>query len=91
MQGTVAQVSVVSTSGRGHTPEELAKLAVDKIIHISDDAAPEIAAQARAFRDKINNVMVYYMKQAIASDRTTVYNMLQEAGQPVLAETIRRL
>jgi hypothetical protein len=32
-----------------------------------------------------------YMRQAIRSDRTTVYNALIDAGHPELAELIRRL
>jgi hypothetical protein len=31
------------------------------------------------------------MRQAIRSDRTTVYNTLKDAGHPDLAELIRRL
>jgi hypothetical protein len=31
------------------------------------------------------------MKEAVASDRTTVYNALVDAGHPELAELIRRL
>jgi hypothetical protein len=87
----VPQVSVISTNGRGMTPEEVADLALAKLISVSDTAPPEIAAQARAFRDRMRVVLVYYMKQAIASDRTTVYNALTDAGHPELAELIRRL
>jgi len=35
--------------------------------------------------------VAYYMRQAIHSDRTTVYNALKDAGHPELAELIRRL
>jgi len=31
------------------------------------------------------------MREAIRSDRTTVYNALKDAGHPKLAELIRRL
>ena len=86
----VPQVDVVTTSGRGMTAEEIAELALAKLISISDTAPPEIAAQARAYRDRMRMVLVHYMRQAIASDRTTVYNILQDAGHPDLAETIRR-
>ena len=85
------QVSVVSTNGRGMTPEEVTNLAMAKIIHVADTAPPEIAAQARAFEDRLRIVMLHYMKQAVASDRTTVYNALTDAGHPELAELIRRL
>lgn len=85
------QVSVIATSGRGMTPEEVADLAMAKIIHVADTAPPEIAAQANAFKDRLRTVVTHYMKQAVASDRTTVYNALTDAGHPELAELIRRL
>lgn len=85
------QVSVISTSGRGMTPEEVADLAMSKIMHVADTAPPEIAAQANAFKDRLKTVVLHYMKQAVASDRTTVYSALTDAGHPELAELIRRL
>jgi len=85
------KVDVISTSGRGMTAEEVADLALNKLISISDTAPPEIAAQAKAFKDRMRMVLVHYMRQAIASDRTTVYNILNDAGHPDLAKTIRGL
>jgi len=85
------KVSVMTTSGRGMTPEEVAELALAKLISISDSAPPEIAEQARAYRERMRLVLIHYMRQAIASDRTNMYNLLMDAGHPDLAETIRRL
>lgn len=85
------KVEVMTTSGRGMTPEEVTELALAKLISISDTAPPEIAEQARAYRERMRLVIIHYMRQAIASDRTTVYNILRDAGHPDLAETIRRL
>lgn len=85
------KVDVLTTSGRGMTADEVTELALAKLISISDSAPPEIAAQARAYRDRMRMVIAHYMRQAIASDRTTVYNILRDAGHPDLAETIRGL
>jgi len=85
------KVEVMTTSGRGMTPEEVTELALGKLISISDTALPEIAEQARAYKERMRMVIVHYMRQAIASDRTTVYNILKNAGHPDLAEMIRRL
>jgi hypothetical protein len=83
---------VVSTSnGRGFTPEEIAERCADKIISISDDANPAIRAQAHAFREQLLKTLVFYMRETVKSDRTTVYNALTDAGQPELAKLIRRL
>jgi hypothetical protein len=85
------QVEVHTTSGRGFTPEEIAPRVADKIISISDDANPAIRAQAHAFRTQLLKVLEFYMREAIKSDRTTVYNALTDAGHKELAELIRRL
>lgn len=85
------QVEVKTTSNRGFTPEEVAEMAADKIISISDDANPIIRDQAKAFRKHMVAVLSFYMRQAIKSDRTTVYNALNDAGHRDLAELIRRL
>ena len=85
------KVEVVTTQNRGHTPEEVAELCINKIVGISATAAPIIRQQAETFKTQIKQVVIYYMNQAIQSDRTTVYNALLEAGQPKLADLIRTL
>lgn len=84
-------VQVHTTSGRGSTPEEVAARCADKLMHVSDSAPAEIRDQARAFKAHIERVVAHYMREAIASDRTTVYNAIKDAGHPELAELIRRL
>lgn len=84
-------VGVRTTTNRGFTPEELAEQCADKIISVSDTADPVIQQQARAFRDQVSHLVKIYLDQAVQSDRTTVYNAIQEAGQPQLAELVRRL
>jgi len=85
------KVDVHTTSGRGFTPEELAERCAKKIIAISDDANPAIRAQAHAFRGQLLKTLEFYMREAVKSDRTTVYNALTDAGQTDLAKLIRRL
>jgi hypothetical protein len=84
-------VLVNTTDGRGFTPEELSEQCVQKLISVSDTAPPAIRDQARAFSKHIETLVAYYMRQAIRSDRTSVYNVLNDAGHPDLADLIRRL
>jgi hypothetical protein len=84
-------VNVITTNNRGFTPEEVAKRCVDKIISISDTAHPAIKEQAREYRNSLEKVIAHYMKDAIKSDRTTVYNAIKDSGNMKLAEYIRRL
>ena len=88
---SVGNVMVHTTDNRGFTPEEVAARCVDRIISISDQANPVLQQQAHAFKNNIEAVVAGYIKEAIQSDRTTIYNALNDAGEPKLAELIRRL
>lgn len=79
---------VHTTQGRGHTPEELADFAMDKIMYVSKDANPLIKEQAEAFKGYIRQVLVKYLKQAVQSDRTTLANKLREAGHSDLIKIL---
>ena len=84
-------VEVHTTQNRGFTPEEVAERCADKIISVSDEAHSAIREQAYAFRKRIVKLIEFYLREAVKSDRTTVYNALTDAGHPELAELIRRL
>jgi hypothetical protein len=85
------KVEVKTTENRGFTPEEVAERCADKVISISDTANPIIRDQARVFKNHLIKVLSVYMREAIKSDRTTVYNALLDAGHKDLAELIRRM
>lgn len=85
------KVGVSTTKNRGHTPEELAERFANKLVHVADSAPPGIREQAHAFKDRAQVLAAQYMREAMASDRVTVYNALRDAGHPELAELIRRL
>ncbi len=84
-------VSVVTTNNRGLTPEELSEQCVKRIISISEGAHPAIRDQAAAFSKQLEVLVAHYMRQAIHSDRTSVYTALNDAGHPELAQLLRRL
>ena len=85
------KVDVKTTENRCFTPEEVAERCADKVISISDTANPIIRDQARVFKNHLIKVLSVYMREAIKSDRTTVYNALLDAGHKDLAELIRRM
>lgn len=89
--GEIGPIIVKTTSHRGFTPEEISDSAVNKIVHIADTAPPVIRDQAIAFRERVQAVMVIAMKQAIASDRTTLAAKLREAGQHEAANIVGKL
>lgn len=87
----VGDFLVRTTENRGFTPEEITEDLLTKLIFISGEAHPVIKEQAVAFRDQIRPVIVYYMKQAVRSDRTTLAAQLSKQGHTDMADIIRRL
>lgn len=77
-------IKVHATSGRGFTPEELAEMALDKIVYVGSQSHPVIREQAETFKNNLRVVLVHYLQQAVRSDRTTIANRLREAGHPEL-------
>lgn len=81
-------VAVLTTDNRGFTPEEIAERALDKIIYVGGNCHPAIRDQAEAFRENIRKVLVFYMNEAIQSDRTTIAARLRDAGHPELIKLL---
>jgi hypothetical protein len=84
ISGDVGSVMVMSTQGRGFTPEEVAERALDKIIYVGSSTHPAIRDQAEAFKDSIRNVLVHYMHEAVRSHNVTLVNKFIQAGHPEL-------
>jgi hypothetical protein len=85
------KVEVEATSNGGHPPEFWAKRCIERLLSISESAPPGLREQAQAFKDQMEHVVLLHMKRAIQSDRSTVGHLLTEAGQPKLAELVRRV
>ena len=81
-------VVVHTTDNRGFTPEEIAERALDKIISVGSQSHPAIRDQAEAFRNQIRAVLIFYMKETVKSDRTTVAAKLRDAGHPELIKLL---
>lgn len=82
---------VHTTDNRGHTPEEVAELCVNRLISIGDNSHPALQAQARAFRDRMLAVVTQYVKMGIEQDRATISAELSKAGYQEIANQLRRL
>jgi hypothetical protein len=88
---SVGNLGVQTTHYRGHTPEELAKMAADRIVSISNDAPEPIRQQAHAFKDYLEVLLADYMQKAVEGHICTICNVLEKQGQRDMAEIIRRL
>ena len=87
----VGSLGVTTPDNRGHSVEEVAEMAVNKIISVSATAPAPIRAQAHAFRDACKKIVMYYMQEAIKNHMCTIGNQLEQQGQKDLANIIRRL
>jgi hypothetical protein len=89
-QAQLGQLSVRTTSNRGHTPEELAEAAVERILQVGENVHPVIRDQAIAFKEQIKHILVHYMKQAVISDRTTLASVLKATGHGDLVKLLEK-
>tara|TARA_R100000541_G_scaffold30712_1_gene39638 strand:+ start:390 stop:680 length:291 start_codon:yes stop_codon:yes gene_type:complete len=87
----VGNLGVVTTDHRGHTVEEVAQMATDRLVSISDTAPAPIRDQAHVFKETCKQVITYYMNEAVKNHVCTVCNELEKQGQKDLANIIRRL
>jgi hypothetical protein len=88
---SIGNLGVKTTHGRGHTVEEVAEMATNKLVSVSDTAPDPIRAQAHAFKKTCRTVITYYMQEAIKNHMCTIGNQLEAQGNKDLAEIIRRL
>ena len=87
----VGDLGVVTKDYRGHSVEEVADTATNKIVSISDTAPAPIKAQAHAFKNACYKIIVYYMQEAVNNHMCTICNALEKQGHKDLANIIRRL
>lgn len=86
--GSIGCALVKTTVNRGFTPEEIAERALDKIIHVGENAPPVVRDQALAYRNQLRGVLVYYLHEAIKSNHTTLANKFVQAGHPELVKLL---
>jgi hypothetical protein len=87
----VGSVIVATTQDKGHDPEFWAKAAADRIVSVGGNCHPLIAQQAEAFKESVQATAVFYIKEAIKSDRTTLIAELERQGHADMANIIRSL
>ena len=84
-------VSVVTSDEGGLSNEQLAEMAKNKIVSVSETAPEPIKQQAHIFADNVQNILMFYIDLAKKEERATICNRLRTMGHPDLADIIRRL
>jgi Ca2+/H+ antiporter len=65
----VGHVDVVTSSHGGHTPEFFAEMIVARLIHVGDNLPEPIRAQALAYREAMQAIVLEGIRAALVSDR----------------------
>ena len=87
----IGNALVFTSDNGGHSPEDIAEMALNKIMQVSDSAPPVIREQAYAHRQRLKEVLVFYMNKMCQSERTTIWALMKKQGHEDMAEIIRRL
>ena len=87
----LGDVMVYTSNDSGHSPEQIADMALNRIMSVSETAPPVIRDQAMAHRDMLKEILIYYMKSMAQSERTTIWALMKKQGHHDIAEIIRRL
>ena len=87
----LGDTQVFTSNNSGHSPEQMAEMAMNKIMLVSKDAPPVIREQALQFREVIKEQLVFYMRKMAQSERTTIWALMKQQGHEDMAEIIRRL
>ena len=88
---SVGNIEVLTTDNKGHSIEEVAQMAADRILYVADEAPPPIRDQAIAFKDTLKQTLIYYMRQAVEQDRATICAKLRKNGHSDVADNLRSL
>ena len=87
----IGSVVVETTQNKGHSPEFWAKAAADRIVSVGGECHPLIAQQAEAFKESVRFTVMFYIQEAVKSDRTTLIAELERQGHADMANIIRSL
>ena len=89
--GEVPSVFVQTSSNGGLSAEQIADLCCRKLVHVSEDAPPEIRDQAIVFKVRVENVVLGYIKEAMRAERDRCVHVASSGGYDDLANLLRRV
>ena len=87
----ISPVNVMTSDNGGLSDEQIAQMAVDKIVSVSDNAPDVIRDQANVFKENVKKILFHYLILARREERATIVYTVRNSGNKELAEYIRRL
>lgn len=91
VESNTSPVNIVTSNNGGLDLEQIAELAVDKIVYVSDYAPAPIQEQAHAFRKNVKSVLMFYLNMSAEQERATICNKIRDAGQSSLADLVAKI
>lgn len=87
----LGSVRVETTINEGFSPEQITERCMEKLLSVAETAPEPIRDQAKLFQENMKNVVLFFMKEAIKSDRTNLYNAFTKNGFKDMAELLRKM
>ena len=88
-EGGIGSATVVTSVNGGLSAEQITTLCCNKIVQVSESAAPEIKEQAVVFRARLENLVHAYVLKAMQEERATCVQLAVRGGYSELAELLR--
>ena len=89
VQGGIGSPTVVTSTNGGLSADQITTLCCNKIVQVSENAAPAVKEQAIAFRAQLEVVVHAYVLKAMQEERDTCVQIAVRGGYPELAELLR--
>ncbi len=89
--GDVGSVNIYTSQEGGHSAKDIADMALNHNMQVSETAPPVIRDQAMDHKDRLRKILIYYMNNMAKSERTTIWALMKKQGHEEIAEIIRRL
>ena len=89
VQGGIGSPTVVTSTNGGLSADQITTLCCNKIVQVSENAAPAVKEQAIAFRAQLEVVVHAYVLKAMQEERETCVQIAVRGGYPELAELLR--
>ena len=83
--GDVGLIGVHRTNGNTKSPWDWAEEVTDKIVSISPTVSPDLAMQARVFRETIRRVIAHNIEAALREERIFMANQAEMTGSHEIA------
>ena len=87
----IGNVEVRTNGASQYTPEFIAQRMVERIIHVSEGAPPEIRSQALAFKDQVYALILSSATQIVTAERERISRNLDVAGMAEAAVMVRTM